>query len=194
MFRVNSLPARFISALNWFSSVTLISVPWSGSTSTLTSSVCMVRVLSLSSVMSSLTCFRCLIAQQKNSSSELLELSADSDFSTSFLVLLLFHVSDCCCSCSAFCHCPRFYILLRSDSTSGTLNIGRTVQDSSYLVGELQSAHNNHKAAFFCFLSGFCLAFVSICADLISLHLREFSWCLPEAKYPPIGQLQRGIL
>lgn len=162
MFRVNSLPARFISALNWFSSVTLISVPRSGSISTLTSSVCMVRVLSLSSVMSSLTCFRCLIAQQKNSSSELLELSSDSDFSSSFLVLLLFHVSDCRCSCSAFCHCPRLYILLRSDSTSGTLNIGRTVQDSSYLVGELQSAHSNHKAAFFLFsvrfLPGFCLS------------------------------------
>ena len=32
------------------------------------------------------------------------------------------------------------------------------------------------------FLASFCLPFASLCAGLISLHLREFSCCLPEAK------------
>ena len=77
--RVRFALARWISALNWCSSITLISVPLSDSTLTLTSSICIAMVLSCSSVLILLTCLRCLTAWQKNSSSELVGLlEADS--------------------------------------------------------------------------------------------------------------------
>ena len=54
--------------------------PLSGSTLTLTSSICIVMVLSCSSVLILFTCLRCLTAWQKNSSSELVVLSEADSF------------------------------------------------------------------------------------------------------------------
>ena len=69
---------RVVSALNWCSSMEFTSAPLSGSALTSTSSIFIDTVLSSLSVLIFFTCFRCLTAWQKNSSSELAELSASS--------------------------------------------------------------------------------------------------------------------
>ena len=69
---------RFVNALNWCSSMTFTSAPLSGSALTSTSSIFTDTVLSSPSVLIFFTCFRCLTAWQKNSSSELVELLASS--------------------------------------------------------------------------------------------------------------------
>ena len=76
--RVSFTLDRFASTLNSCSSMTFSSAPLSGSALTSTSSIFTDTVLSSPSVLIFFTCFRCLTAWQKNSSSELVELLASS--------------------------------------------------------------------------------------------------------------------
>ena len=84
---------RVVSALNWCSSMEFTSAPLSGSALTSTFSIFTDTVLSSPSVLIFFTCFRCLTAWQKNSSSELAELSASSSSVVLFTRRLCFEFS-----------------------------------------------------------------------------------------------------
>ena len=81
---------RFVSALNWCTSMTFTSAPLSGSDLTSTSSIFTDTFLSSPSVLIFFTCFRCLMAWQKNLSSELVELTASSSTVVLFIRRLCF--------------------------------------------------------------------------------------------------------
>ena len=98
----------FVSALTWCSSMTFTSALLSGSALTSTSSIFTDTVLSSPSALIFYTCFRCLMAWQKNSSLELAKLSASS----SSVVLFMW------CLCLGFSgglwlyFCPLPFLLL----------------------------------------------------------------------------------
>ena len=148
----------------------LISTPLSGSSSTVTSSICSINVLSLLCVLTLLTCLRCLAAWQKNSSSELVDLSANPLllFSRVAPVLPFINASV---HVSAFYAYIRPYILLRSICQHRFPLAGRLLP---LLVVFSQPAVMTGLLFPVLFPTSVWPSFLSVLAKLTSLHLREF--------------------